>query len=408
MTTWAVEIKPRATVAMQYTDNVKKVTDGKKSDLIAMTSIGTSIDTGQAPFQFNADASLNYSSYTENTYGDQQDFNLKATVDWEMIKEQVDWKLQNFFTQQSIDALKPDTPDNIQDTNVLTFGPVVQYPISGRQLIMLKPEYRNFTYSSHNIDNHQEALDGHWNYQLFRTVNVGVRGGVNKVDYKAQQLTDLISSNLHLTFLSKRADYRYSADIGLSNIDREGGESVRGTTGNIRWLFNLTGVSKLRAYIASNITDTSNSLLQTSVNPDYGWFSNEQITAEVLRNSIVRLSYQREGASLLTSNVWIELRNQDYEFALLDRTVKSLGIDLNFPINPLLFMGVTTNYSHIELTDSGRKDIKHSLGGNLNYRFSRRLLGVIDLKFSDKSSSVDTDEFSEFNLLASLTYHFNP
>ncbi|MCK4704563.1 MAG: outer membrane beta-barrel protein [Gammaproteobacteria bacterium] len=398
-----MDIKPSTSLAMEHTNNARKVTYNRENDLIMIGSVGASLNEDTGPFKLDANTSLTFMNYTQDTFDNQQYFNLNAVASWEMLKDRLDWILQDFYTQQSINSLNPDTPDNTSDTNILTFGPNIYYRISGRQSVTFKPEYRQFDYESQVIDNKQNSLDVSWNYQLFRTMNVGVRGGNSKVDYKDPLIPDNVFRNIHLTLSATRPDYNYSADIGSTHIEKESGDSIRGITGNMRWSLNITGYSNLHTYIASDLTDANNSLLNASINPNDGDFSTEQLSSEILRNHIFRLTYQRSDAKL-SSNFWLELRNQDYEFALIDREVQAAGFEFKYPLTAILSTGINTRYSNIELTDVDRLDTEYSIGGYFNYRFSRNLHGVVDLKYFDIDSSVDTADFSETSFFIGLVY----
>lgn len=400
-----MDIKSSASLDMQYTDNATKVAANKAGEMILTARAGARIDADTGPFQLDMDTSLQSIDYRNETYDNQQYFNLNATADWTMLKNRLDWKLQDFFTQQSIDSLNPDRPDNAQDTNVLTFGPNIYYRISGLQSFTLRPEYRKFSYEIQNIDNQQNALDVSWNYQLYRTMNVGLRGGLNETDYDDPLLTDNTFNNIHITLSATRQDYNYSVDLGATRVDRKGGDSVRGITGNISWLFDITANSTLRSYVSSDLTDSNNSLLNASINPDAGDFSNEQSSSEVSRNSIFRLSYQRSDATL-KSDVWIGFRKLDYEFALLDREVRSAGFGFNYPLTAVLSAGINARYSGIDLIDTGRKDDQYSIGWDVSYRLSRKLLGVLDIKYNDKDSSVDIADYREMSAYIGLVYGY--
>lgn len=402
----ATEIKYNASLGMRYTDNARKVPKNiKESDLITIASVGAIVDAGSGPFKLDAITSLSYNKYTSETFDNKQYFNLHATAGWEMLKDRIDWKIQDSFSQQSINSLNPDIPDNIQDTNIFRFGPTIDYRISGRQSITFKPEYRRFTYGAQAIDNQQDSLDISWNYKLFRTMDVGLRGEVNKTDYEEQSLSDNTFKNIHLTLSAKRADYNYSADIGTTHIDRDIGDSVRGITGSINWSFDITGFSSLRTYISSDLTDANNSLLDASINPDDGGLLGEDISSEVLRKNNFRLTYQRNSAALV-AKIWVGSNKQNYEAALSDREVKEAGFDFTHPVSAVLSLGINALYNSIESTDIGRKDELLSIGGNINYRWSRRLSGVVNLKNNINNSSDNTQEYNELSIFTSVVYRY--
>ncbi len=405
-TLYAVEIEPSASVTAKYTDNARKTATNEMQDVTNSTRIGAGIDAGEGPFQLEAETSLEHVNYTRNSYGDQQYFNLSATAGWEMLRDRIDWKMHDFFSQQSVNSLNPRTPDNIQNTNVFTFGPDINYRISGRQSLTLNPEYRKFSYEIQNADNQQTALDAGWNFQLFRTMKIGVRGGTNSVDYDDPLLTDYTLNNAHLTFSSTRPNYNFGADIGTTRVEREDDNNVQGMTGSIRVSFDITGSSNLRTYIGSEITDTSSSLLNSSINPDESDFSYTQTSSDILRNSTMRINYLKDDARL-KSDTWIKLSRYDYEFALLDRDVLAVGIKLTYPLTAIISTGISTSYSQTELTDTYRKDNEYSIGGNINYRLSHRLLATVKLNYHNTDSTIETMSFNELTLLASLSYGYD-
>lgn len=398
-----LNIAPNASIGVKYTDNVTRVPDAEIDEVIVSTSLGAAINAGSGSFQLNAITSLRNERYTKGTFSDQQYFNLSATAGWEMLKDRVDWKMQDFFSQQSINSLDPDTPDNTQNTNVFTLGSNIYFPISGRQLVTVQPEYRKFTYEVQGIDNQQNSLNVNWNYQIFRTMSVGLRGNVNKVDYTEPAVADNVFRTISLAVSGRRARSDYSIDLGVTRVDRENGPSERGLTGTMTWLFNLTGYSNVRTSISSNLTNTNNNLLNVSINPENGDISSQQISTEILRKNVIRVAYAKQGATL-NSRVWSELSKQDYKLAPLDREVQSLGVEFSYPLTAVLTMGINTRYNRTELTDVDRNDSQSSIGGYLNYRLSRKLSGRFDLRYMNKNSTLSAQNFSELSVFASLVY----
>lgn len=398
----ALEFQPNASLAMQHTNNSKKVNTNNESDLIMTTSIGASINSDTGPFQLDANTLLKHKNYTKDTFSDQQYFNLKTTAGWEMLKNRVDWQLKDFFTQQSIDTLGPDTPDNTQDTNVLTFGPNIRYQMTDRHSLTFVPEYRKFSYEIQNIDNRQNALDASWTYKIFRTMNIGLRGGTNKITYEDPLLTNNTFKNMHLTLSATRSNYNYSAAIGSTKVDREGRDSTQSLTGNFNLATNLSGRSNLRTFISKNLTDTNTALLNASINPDTEDFTNQQISSEASNNRIFRMTYNRR-SSTLNSDVWFEIRKQTSTLALT-REIQATGMEFNHSITALLSTGIKLRYNRVQLTGVNRKDNEYNLSSNLNYRFTRRLLGTVDLGFTGKDDSLNIRNFRETSVYISLIY----
>ena len=125
--------------------------------------------------------------------------------DWAMIRDRFDWRLSNLYTQRLVINTDPNTPDNIQDTNVFTLGANMFYPVSARQTFTLFPQYRNFYYEIQNIDNQQGSLLARWDYQLNSTTNVGWNASVQAINYQTDQISDISYTRINFTASSSRA-----------------------------------------------------------------------------------------------------------------------------------------------------------------------------------------------------------
>ncbi len=405
-TAFALDLEPGVGAGLEYSDNAALSSDDEQSDWIAVGYVGASIEADSGPLQVRATTALNYQNYTGNTFSDKYYFNLGATAGWDMIKDRVDWQLQNYFTQRLVNSVDPDTPDNIRDTNVFTFGPTILFSPSGSQTLTLRPIYRNYYYEDLVFDNQQYALLANWFYQTHRLTNVGLDGGVTRAEYDDQRrVPNYTISQLHFVVSGKRARSEYSIQLGATNTNRDRVDDQTGVTGNLTWLVRLAGHSEARTYIASELRDSNSGLLNASVNPDNGDFSNEQISGDVLRNSIIRFEYNWRDATL-NSRFWGELRDLDYQESPNDREVQAVGAELNYPVTALLSGGVYGRYNRTELTDISRTDKRYVVGGNISYQLSRKLHSVLDFRYRNRDSTQSDLEYSEMSVFASLVYGY--
>jgi len=405
LTAAAVEIKPQASLAMQT--NTRTMAGQEQEDLIRTTGLAVSVDGDGKSFQLDADASVKKKEYLSGIYEGKEydDFALNAVANWVIIKDQLTWILKDFYTQQIINSLIPETPDNIRDTNVLTFGPLFNYQITGRQRLSLKPEYREYRYDAYDIDNKQGALDVSWNYQPAERANIGFRGELNKIEYENSALINNEFRSIYLTLSKASAVYNFSVDAGTTRVDREGMNSVYGASGNIKWLYNITSDTFFRIYVASNLTDTNNSLLNSSINPDDGNFSNEQASSDYMRKRNFTLVYQTMNSGL-RSRFWAEIRRQDFGVALMDQNIDEFGVEFNYPIANLMTAGINMRHGEVESLNIDRMDDQSRVGGNINYHFSRRLRGVLEFKKYKNDSTIDTADFTEKTIFLSFVYGY--
>ena len=402
---FALDIEPGVGVGMEYTDNAALTPANEQSDLIAIGYVGARIEESSGPLQADVTTSLNHHHYTQNTFSNQNYFNLGATAGWEMVRDRLDWQLQNFFTQRSVNSVGSDTPDNTQNTNVFTFGLNTVFPLSDRQTFTLLPLYKNFYYEVQDTDNQRYELQANWFYQMYRLTSVGLDGGVSKIEYDSARIPDYTFTRIHGVVSGKRSHSEFDINFGYTYVDREQFDSGGGFTGDLTWLVNLTGHSQLRTFIASELTDSSQGSLNSSVNPENGDPSDQQISGDVLRNSIIALRYLR-GDATLNLSLWGELRYQKYAEAPLDRETQTVGAEVNYPVTALLSSGIYGRYIRTKLTDVSRLDKEYAVGGNLSYQLSRKLRSVLDLRYRKKDSTQSGAEYNEMSAFLSLTYGF--
>jgi hypothetical protein len=410
----ALEIEPGVGVGLLYTDNATLSADDEEDDLIVVGYAGAKFDENSGPFRLNAEAELIHLNYTGNTYSDQNYPGLRLTGGWEQIRDRLDWQVQNYFTQTLGNSLDGTTPDNIQNTNVFTFGPTIRFPISGRQTITVNPQYRNFYYEDVGDDNQQYALSANWFYGMYPTMGVSLDGSVTETVYDGgdNSATDYTRTTVHAGLSGTTARSDYSLNLGGTDIDRDKAGSTSGFSGNLTWLYNLSGHSSARVYLSSDITDTGNLLLNSQTNPDDGDYSNVQTSNDVVRNNILRLTYRREDATLNTE-VWGEFRDLNYEGdqggqgSQSDRDVREVGANLDYRVTAALTAGVFGRYTRTKETDTDRKDKEYSITGTIGYQLTRKLRTNLDLRYQDRDSTGGLgNEYSEFSTFVRLVYGF--
>jgi hypothetical protein len=405
---FALEIEPGVGAGLLYTDNAELTADNEDDDLVMVGYAGVRIDENNGPFRLNAEAELIHLNYTSGSFGNQTYPALRTTALWQQVPGRLDWQASNYFTQRETDSLEGRTPDNIQNTNVFTFGPDITFPHWGRHTLTLNPRYRNFYYEDEGTDNQQYELPASWFYRMYPTFGVGLSGSVTQVDYDGgdNRATDYTRRVLQAGLSGTTARSEYSLNLGGTDISRDGSGSTSGASGNLDWLYRMSGFSTARLYISSDISDTGNLLLDSEIDPDTGDFSNVQTSDDVVRNNIVRLTYRRDDAALTTA-IWGEYRDLDYEGQESDRDVREVGADLDYRATALLTTGIYGRYALTDEADANGDDTRYTITGTVSYQLGRKLRTTFDLRYENQDSDGGSaDEYSEFSTFVRLVYGF--
>jgi hypothetical protein len=191
--------------------------------------------------------------------------------------------------------------------------------------------------------------------------------------------------------------------MGGTNINRDNADDQNGFSANLDWLYNITGHSSVRAYAATDLTDSSQQLLNSQIDPGTGDYSNVQTSGDVLRNKIFRMEYIRKD-STLNSNIWTEFRNLDYKESPDDRKVKEIGAKLDYQVTPVVSTGIYGKYNNTKQTDMNQDYKRYETGLTASYSLSRKLSTRLNLQYRKKDSSSNNDGYTEYSAFLGLVY----
>lgn len=404
----AVEFEPGVGVGVEYTDNVKLTQDNKIADQIATAFVGAKLAENEGYLKYDVKASANKVSYIQNTYDPQDYYYLAANANWEMIPERFNWILSDTFSQRLFKSLDPNRPDNIQDTNAFRFGAKINAANQGRHKIEISPFFSQYYYESSSTDNKQYSLLAKYAYGISPTLAVGFKASARKVDYRETAFADTQFNDAAFIIVGQRVKSQYDIGLGATNVKRDfpngTSQDNTGFSGNINFTNELSSRSKFKAVLLSNITDTSTISHGATSN-----FQNDLNIADVIRNSLINLSYNRADEQL-RSRIFAEYRRLDYsQNNANDRIDRSVGISVDYPVTQLLSSGVYGQYKSLETPEANpfREDKIYTVGGHLKYRFSQKLFGSLDLKYRKKDSTEITESFDELTVFANLVYGFS-
>jgi len=344
--------------------------------------------------------------YIKDTFEDRRYFNLGARADWEMIKDRFNWFLSDRYTQIPVSTINSNTPNNIQDSNVFTLGASVRFPISVRQSFSLVPTFSQYYFEQRPTDSDQYSLAATWNYQMFRLTSVGLSYSVRNIKYTetnsfGRSIDDTVFTSMGFTFNGQRLRSGFSGSLGATNVERENGDATTGFSGFLSWYIDVSSRSKFEALASTNLTDTGS----VALSAEGGGDGDVQVTTDVIRNGVFSMTYTRDD-ELLRTRLSARYRKLEYSESPRDRVVNYFSADMNYPITQLMSSGVYANYYRTDQLDTNRLDNNYIVGGNVSYRFSRKLRGLFDLKYRTKESTTLSQNYDEFGVFASLVYGF--
>jgi predicted porin len=235
--------------------------------------------------------------------------------------------------------------------------------------------------------------------------NVGWNASVRTVKYDEPVIQDVTFGSIFFALSSLRARSDINMNLGTTYVERENGQSTEEFAGNLSWLVNLTSRSRMRTYIATDLTDSSEGALNATVDPEVGDPNNIQITTDVIRYQVISLGYYRQDGTL-DSSLTGELSKINYSESPNDRIIWNVNAVLSYPVTALLSSGFYARHNNTDNIDTNRIDNNFTIGGGIRYQLSRNLHSQFDLKYRDRDSTLETENFEEWSVYASITYGF--
>jgi len=400
----ALQVKGNVGVDMRYTDNAALAPFNESDDLITTGSIGASVSEDQGPVTGNANAAFRYVDYLDDTFDNQDYLNLGASAGWEQIRNVLRWNLDDYFSQTAINTLEADTPSNTENINVINLA--VQWTIrpADRHKVTVTPSFADYYYEISPTDNQQTGLAASWSYQFRPTVAISLNGAYRDVAYDDDTLgADNTNSNVNVGIAISRSRSQYAASVGASKVDRDSGGGSDGFVARLTALYKLGTRSTIDANVSTDITDTSNAYLDSSVDPNAGNFGNIQTSSDVLRNSLFRVAYNRNGTTLDFS-AWVELRDLNYQTTPNDRKVQEYGTSFGYNLSPRMTATVGGRYIETKEENLMITEKYSQADGQLGYALSRKLNAHAGVRFQTKNSTLPQNEFDEFSVFAGLGY----
>lgn len=408
---FALLFEPGVGAGLEHTNNATLVSENEVNGLTTIGYVGAHILEDEGALTYDAAAVFNNRRYTPDTSPEKRYFGLGATADWEMVRDRFNWFLRDYFNQRTINSLNSNTPENLQNSNAFTFGANIRFPISRRQSFSLVPTFHQYYYESSPTNNKQYALVANWNYQMFRLTNVGFNFSARKINYTEDNLLglsieDTTFTNMAIIFNGQRLRSIFTVNLGATNVKRENGQEATGFSGYFDWLADLSSRSKFQTLASTALTDTSSrAALTITDEPADSSSKGIQITSDVIRSSMIYLAYMRQDATLGT-RISTRYEKVKYSDNPLDRIVRDFRLRFSYPVTQLLSSDAYAYYYRTKQLETERLDKTFIVGGNLRYDFSRKLGGLLDLRYRKKESTFSPENYDEYSVFVSLVYGF--
>ena len=262
---------------IEHSNNVALSTDNPQSANILIPGATFTYLQQGSTFQANVAGTVEYHHYATSSFDDTTQTELAATGNWTVVPNRLDFTVADYAGVRPVDSLSSDAPDNQQQTNVLTLGPILKLRFGDAMRGQVELHYIN-SYASKvdDFNSSRGVLAG----RLFRDLSPTDVVSLNVETQRVTFQNDAAGSNYsrdegYLRYTSQLAHFDADVTVGYSRLDFDQGGTeskplLRAAVGwqpTTRSSFGISGAYQFSDAAQDLSTPLSPFLLSTTLEP---------------------------------------------------------------------------------------------------------------------------------------------
>lgn len=355
-----------------------------------------------------------YEDYHRDSFDDDLSLTLEGFGEWYLEPRLFSWVVTDSFRKVQISPTGPNTPENLEDSNVLTTGPNVYFHINERDSLLLEGRLGDVYIADTDLDNRRKFGALRWIHQTSSRTRLAANYEYMGVTFKETGTGQDYSRSdafVTATYMTDRTEFR--GEAGVTRADMEDGESLRGNRGRIALAQQLSSYSRAGIQYFQEYSDTGLELLATGITSAPGEIGRtgnvafDVISGDLFYNKQAEIFYRRTGSSV----PWgIRLFGRDVDFTSTsgDRRESGGVIDINYTPFVVTTIAVFSFYRATDYLDSEREDRDLESGFAMMWQLGRRLSARLEYRYISRESSVADAGFADSRVTASLGYGTSP
>ncbi|WP_461574818.1 porin family protein [Sulfuricaulis sp.] len=410
---WALETGYSLGYGLDYTDNAFLTPDNRRDEWVNSARAGFSLIQSSSSLDATILSSVEHRQFKNNTYPDDTLFNLNLLSKWNILPQRLSWTVEDFYTQTPINTFQPNTPNNQQNTNIVSTGPDISLRVNPVNTLEFGARYTRNTYQSTNIDNTGTSGSAKWAYQSSPDTQLSLNLDASSVKYDTQvggASFDFTRKDGFAELSSKFARNIFVIDAGATRIIRKNGVDVTGGLGRFSWKRQISSTSNFALYASSQLSDASQQALSQGQAASQGGlqpsFSIPVVSGDVFREKSAELVYDYQRA--YGDNTFRLFRQKDdFKVSPADEDRRGGSFEIGYDFSGALTTSIFGSFVHVE-NFATRPSLIYwdtTVGARLVNRLTSRLTLGLDLSENRREGSPGfTGYYTEHRGLLTLTY----
>lgn len=403
----AMDISTQYSLGAQYSDNIGLVPNNEEAAWVGLASATIGLRERTANLTLDALGVFEYRDYRTTLFDDELVASLDARAVWTIDPGHRYWHFEDYYRQADSNPLAPPTPDNRENTNVLSTGPEFHWRLSPYQTAIAGARYGHFWFENNDIDNYRLSAYGRLVHDWRPRTRLSMNAEGTTIKYFAARRVDYDRLDLFGRMDHTLARGMLQVDLGGTLVRRERGEDLDGFLGHASWHLNLNSRSTLEAAVIHEYTDSGHDILATASRDGGVGILDEHISGDVYYNRHAELAYNWYGLRTSIRFAGI-LRDEDHDADGLDRNVREAYGHLGYYISTNLRLVLFGSYTEEEFREVDVTSKERHIGAGIHYHLNSRWRLTIEGGTTRQTSDDPTLEYKENTGLIRLIYERTP
>lgn len=408
----AARLDYTAEIGYLHSDNI---------NLSAVDPVAENLLIPQLAFRFSEDGSVvraqvnglvEYRDYLGGAFGNEFRGTLDGVVDWTLIPERLKWSFADSLGLNPINLRLPDSPDNLQQTNVFSTGPTLQFRLGQSTMGQAELRYTDSyaqTTDEFNSGRLSAALRALKDLDSTRHLSANLEASKINYDNNSQQ-SDYTRYAGYAGYTQKLSQLDLDVALGYSHFDFDRGEHINAALirANLNWRASAQNTFGLGVYRDISDAATSLAISNADIGNGFGGISigGAAISPDVYKNHRIEGRYALETVriSLISAVSFGTIRYISDSAIDSDRNELEGRVDLAYKLRPNLTLGVLAGIIRRDY-QVGNVDTRDTLfGAYLRQQMSRHWGWRVDIARNERKDQTDALSYHESSAYVRLIY----
>ncbi|MEM6818406.1 MAG: outer membrane beta-barrel protein [Pseudomonadota bacterium] len=412
LASWLIAVPASAEATVDYaietggahTNNINRDIEDGLDETAAIVGLDFDLTADTRRIDSTITLDIEQRIYTKDTNDDETLGSFTGSIDFSLVENYLDWRVEDTFGQVLNNVFAPDNPQNREDVNVFTTGPVLSLGLGANNQVSLSALYRDVSFedSPQNNDGVTGRLSLIRNISRNRNLSINVTNGT--VNFDREIDTDFDRRSATVAFSSQTSRSSLNVEIGRNEIifdtDREDRD---GTEINVAFQRTLNSRVQFAATYVQQLSDSAQLFQQFLADRNIGNFAGDGVGNPATdQNALADPLEQRSGGVTLTldqrnGSIFASARLFDFDFDESDLQDRdgyqiTLGANRNLPGGWRVGLSGSLNQNQFS---SGRDDDNLQVRLNVSKQLTRTLSISSSVAHIERDSNAGGQSFDE-------------